>query len=282
MSFDFSKAIKDAESDLKNKKLFLLLLGASGNGKSYALGTFGVKTLYLYMASESHGLTSSASQAGKNLVPVCIDRVQDSDGKEVQLTPDLAIGRLHEILDSTEGMKKMGIQAIAVDGVTELEAAIRETSKYRQMTTTENGKHNGFAEGSATLFQFREIIKKLNRAQREIGVHVAMTCILTIKAMNEEGLITDSSPHSSGYSVATGIIQQFSDVMVVGKMKKKDKIAYRFQLVAEANRTSTDQNGEIKKLFNFSPRVTGVDILSLGASIEANLAQLITIKEGKQ
>lgn len=274
--FDFSKAIKDAESDLKNKKLFLLLLGASGNGKSYTLGTFGVPTLYLYTHSESHGVISASSQAGKHLVPVCLDRNEQSES----LTADQTIKRLFDILESTEDLKKMGIKAVAIDGVTELENIIRDTTKYRQMTTTESGKHNGFAEGPSTLFQFREIIKRLKRLQKEIGVHVAMTAILTIKGLADDGMILDSSPHSSGYSVAAGVIQQFDDVLIIGRMSKKDKVGYRFQLVAQSGRVSKDETGQVKKIFNFSPRITGVDILALGATLEANLSDIIKLKEG--
>ncbi len=104
--FDFTKAMKDAQQDLDNKSLFLFLLGSSGNGKSYAQGTFGVKTLYLYTQGESHG-PKSASVLGKdNIVPVCIDRDGDKD-----LTPDEALNRLNSILDNLEGIKEANIQA---------------------------------------------------------------------------------------------------------------------------------------------------------------------------
>lgn len=272
--FDFDKAIKEAKKDLANKKLFLVLLGSSGNGKSYTQGTFGVKTLYLYTQGENHGPKSASSLGRDNIVPVCID----SDAGE-DLSADQAIQRLHSILDSSEWIKKQGFGAISVDGISELEFLIRDTSKFKQMTTTDSGKHNGFAEGPATLFQFREILKKLKRLQRELDIHVCMTCILNVKSYGEDGTITDSTPQSTGYVVATGLVQQFDDVMIIGKMQRKGVTRYRLQLLAEASRSTKDETGEIKKTFNFSPRLTGVDILALGSTLDANLAELIQIKQ---
>lgn len=271
--FDFEKAIKDAQQDIQNKKLFLILLGSSGNGKSYAQGTFGVRTLYLYTQGESHGPKSASTQGGENIVPVCIDREGDKE-----LTADEALKRLHAILDDVEGLKKAKFGAIAVDGASEIETLIRNSSKFRVATTTESGKHNGFAEGPATLGQFREIIGKLKKLQRTLGVHVCMTCILTVKEYDADGLILDSAPQLAGYAVATGLIQQFDDVMLLGRMQKKDKIGYRLQLLATGSKKTLDAQGEVKKTFNFSPRITGVDILSLGSTLDADLKALAELK----
>lgn len=268
--------MQDARKDLDNKSLFLFLLGSSGNGKSYAQGTFGVKTLYLYTQGESHGPKSASTLGGSNVVPVCIDRDGDKE-----LTPDEALNRLNNILDHPDVIQKAGFKAISIDGASEIEALIRSSKKYKLACTTESGKHNGFAEGPATLAQFREVISRLKKLQREIGVHICMTGILTVKEYGEDGLVLDCSPQLSGYAVATGIIQQFDDVMIIGRMQKKDKIGYRFQLVANGTRVSVDNKGEVKKMFNFSPRLTGVDILQLGATLEADLSKLIEVKKGK-
>lgn len=275
MSFDFNKAEADAQQDLLNDDLFLILLGASGNGKSYTLGTFGVKTLYLYTQGESHGPRSASTKGGKNIIPVCIDR----EGKN-PLSPDEALKRFHTILDDIEGLKKAGIKAIAVDGATELEALIRGSSRFKKDCLS-NGKHNNFAEGAATTDQFREILHKLKRVQAELKVHVCITCILDVKELSEEGEILASSPKLQGANVAASIIQQIGDVMVIGRMQKKDKVGYRLQLLAKVTKTSTDfATKEIKKTYNFSPRLTGVDILSLGGTLDADLSKLIALKKG--
>lgn len=279
MSFDFAGAVKDAQKDLTNSKVFLLLLGASGNGKSYALGTFGVKTLYLYTQGESHGPKSAKTQGAENIVPVCIDR----DG-EKELTPDLAIKRLHTILDDAEGIKKAGFGAIALDGASELEAVFRDSERFK-IACLANGKHNGFAEGPVTLGMFREVLVKLKKLQRELQVHVAMTCILEVKEMSEDGTIESSSPSLQGYMVATGLVRNFDDVMIIGRMQAKGHVAYRLQLLAAATKVSADfKTKEIKKTFNFSPRLNGVDITAAGGEsghIKADLSKLAELKAGK-
>jgi hypothetical protein len=107
-----------------------------------------------------------------------------------------------------------------------------------------------------------------------------MTCILNVKEYGDNNMIIDSVPTLHGFNVATGLIQQFDDVMIIGRMQKEDKVAYRFQLVASANKTSLDKSGQIKKTYNFSPRLTGVDITTLKPTLDADLAQIIKIKEG--
>jgi hypothetical protein len=269
--FNFDKALQDAQKDLTNRNLFLILLGSSGNGKSYAQGTFGVKTLYLYTQGESHGPRSAASMGSTNIVPVCIDR----DG-EKELSPDEAIKRLHAILDDVAGIKKAGIKAIAIDGATELEAIIRETTKFKEQTV------KPFTDGPVELAMFRQILNRLKTIQRELDVHICMTCILTAKEIGEDGMINESTPQLHGFQVATGLIQQFDDVMVIGRMQKDDKVAYRLQLVAGVAKNTVDfKTKEVKKTFNFSPRLTGVDITSLGATLKADLAELAKLKAGK-
>lgn len=275
--FDFNKAMQDAKQDLDNKSLFLFLLGSSGNGKSYAQGTFGVKTLYLYTQGESHG-PKSASVLGKdNIVSVCIDRDGDKE-----LTPDESLARLNALLDDMAGIHAAGIKAIAVDGASEIEALIRASKKFKIATTTDSGKHNGFAEGPATLAQFRDLVVRLKKLNRAYGIHVCMTGILTVKEYGEDGQIMDCSPQLSGYAVATGLLQQFDDVMIIGRMQRKDKVGYRLQLTASGSRVSLDAKGDVRKTFNFSPRLTGVDILALGSTLDADLNKLIQIKEGSK
>ncbi len=276
--FDFDKAFKDAESDLNNKKLFLVLLGSSGNGKSTAQGTFGCKTLYLYTQGENHGPQAARTFGKDNVVPVCIDR----DGEKM-LSADESIKRLHSILDDVEALKNEGFEAISVDGFSELEDLVRNTTKFKIMTTTDSGKHNGFAEAGATLFQLKEIVSKLKKLHRMLKIHVCATEILTVKELGEDGTILDSAPQMLGYSVATGILQMFPDVLIIGRMQKKDKVSYRFQMLASSNKTSKDGvTQEVKKTFNFSPRITGIDILSLPSTLDANLAELAKLKEGSK
>ncbi len=270
MSFDFAKAVSEAKQDVTNKKLFLCLLGSSGNGKSFAQGTFGVKTLYLYTQGESHGPRSASTLGGDNVIPICIDRSGDET-----LTADESLKRLKTILDDVEAIKKAGIKAIAIDGATEIEALIRESSFFKEKTT------KSFSEGPVELLMFREILNRLKNLQRQIGVHVCMTCILNVKTYGDDGSIMESTPALHGFQVATGLIQQFDDVMIIGRMERKDKVGYRLQLLAGVSKDTKDfTTKEVRKTFNFSPRLTGVNILALGSTLDPNLSDLIELKQG--
>lgn len=272
MTFDFAKAQQEAKKDLDNNKLFLLLLGPSSGGKSFIQGTYGLKTLYLYTGGESHGPKAAATRGLDNIVPI---RLDVEDGKD--LSADAAMVRLHAILDDTAGIKKAGFKAVVLDGASELEAIVRNTTKFKAMTTTDAGKHNGFAEGPATIIQFRDVLLKLKRLRQDADCHICVTCILVVKELADDGTILDSMPQLQGYSVASTIIPQFDDVLVVGRMVKGEKADHRLQLLARAAKsTSTGASGQ--KTFNFGPRITGVDILALPATLKADLSEIIKLK----
>lgn len=276
--FDFDKAIKEAKQDTENKSLFLILMGASGNGKSYIQGTFGVPTLYLYGSEESHGPKSALREGEKNVKPICIDQGENGE----QLTPDQALDKLDSILSDLEGIKKHGFKALTIDSSNVLETLIRSSTAFKMACLTAQGKHNGFAEGTSTLLGFRKVIVRLRTLQRQLGIHICVTSKLNISSMSDDGLITDCSPDMAGYQVAAALISQFDDVLIIGKMKRNGQVRYRLQLLAEGSKVSKDADNNIKKTFNFSPRITGVDILSLGSTLDANLEALINIKKGRK
>ena len=156
MTFDLAQMIKESESDLKNNQLGLVILGSSGAGKSRMLGTFGVKTLYLYASGEAHGPVSAAS-GGSEIVPICLDRAGDKE-----LTADESYARLLAILADDVGLKKLGIKAIALDGATEIENIILGTTKWE---TTIQAAYKGVKAyaGPVTLAMFRPVMNALTR-----------------------------------------------------------------------------------------------------------------------
>jgi len=273
MKFNFQRAKENARKDLDNKKVGAIILAPSGGGKSTLGGTFGCKTLFIFGGAESHGPVA-ASVHGGDIVAVRFD--QDDDGNN--LDADSAYERLLSILDAEDAIKEEGFGAIVVDSLTEVEATIRATTKFRAECLSQNGKHNSFAEPTATLGLFRPILVKLRDLQLNLGVHYAATCPLTVNAYGDNGEIMESAPKLSGYSVAEGLILQFPDVLVVGRMAKGEKVAHRIQFNAGVTKASKDQAGQIKKLLNFNPRVTGVK--DLPASMEANLGKVATMKVG--
>lgn len=267
--FDFEKALKDAKKDLDNHLLRALVLGPSGSGKSTLLGTFGCRTLYLYTTGESHGPVAASSN-GADIIPVCIDR----DGDTV-LAADESYNRLLTILGSGDQIKKMGVGAIAIDGATELETIIRQTTKWRKACETDKGKHNGFAEPAATLMMFRAVLDALRKLQLDLGIHYAMTCILDVKELADNGEILESTPRLTGYSVAEGLCQQL-EYFAVGRMTKGDKVSHRIQFMAGVTKASKDQVGRIKKTLNFNPRLFGVN--TPPATLDADLSKVIDLK----
>ena len=78
--------------------------------------------------------------------------------------------------------------------------------------------------------------------------------------------------------VVEGILQQFGDVLLVGKMVKDDKISHRIQFNGTVSKVSKEANGTIKKLLNFSPRVSGITLDKLPSSIPADLKKLAEFK----
>ena len=276
MAFNFAAAEQSALKDMDCKKLGLMLLGQSGGGKSFAAGTFGVKTLYLYGSGESHGPAAARHAGGPNVIPVIWDH--DDDGTRVNA--DKAYKRLLDCLRDVEGIRQAGFQAVMVDGATELEALIRQTKQWEQLCLTDKGKHNNFAEGPAAATMFRAVLDALRDLQRALDIHYAMTCILDVRQLGSDGVILESAPRLTGYQLADSIIPQFPDIVVVGRMLKNDVPGHYFQFLAGVTKTSKDAAGEVKKTVNFHPRITGKALADLPLAVPADLGKLAAFKAG--
>lgn len=270
--FDFKSAIAASKKELVSNHLFLLLLGASGSGKSYAVGTLGEKTLYLYTKSEDHGPKTAAMAGGANIVPVSIDSAEGE-----ALTADEGLARLNAILDDVEGMKAQGFKAVVIDSLTELEALFRGTTRMKAIVAK-----NKFGEGPALSDMFKELIIKLKGVQTAVGAHVILPCALEIKRIEEDGLVADALPKLYGYMVSTGILQSFGDIMIIGEMVNGDKTARRFQLRAKGTRTGKSAETGVSKTFSFSPRLVGVDLTALPDTLPADLSKLVSRKAKKE
>jgi hypothetical protein len=273
MTFDLASAIAEGNADLKNNHLGLVILGSSGAGKSRMLGTFGVKTLYLYTSGESHGPVSAAS-GGSEIVPICLDRAGDKE-----LTADQAYDRLLAVLGDDAGLKKLGIKAVAIDGASEIENIILGTTKWEQAVQIGYKGVKAYA-GPVTLAMFRPVMNALTRLQKILGIPYAMTCILNVKELGDGGAIADAEPSLKGYAVAVGIVQQFPDIVVLGQMSKDGRATPRIQLGADVSRTTKDFNTkEVRKLQNFHPRLTGVNLDNAPETLKPDLSRLVTFKK---
>lgn len=272
MSFDFKKALVQAQQEEKQVHLGAIILGPSGAGKSTVLGTLGVKTLYLHTSGESHGPVSARTTGLKNITAINIER----SGEET-LSPDAAYTKLLDILSSKDGILGEGFGAVVVDGASELETLIRQTKAWKQACLSAQGKHNTFAEGSSTLLLLRPIIVAL----KQLGIHFAMTCILDVKELGPNGEIVEATPRLTGYSVAESLVQQFGDVLVVGRMERGGIAKHRIQMMSDVTKTSKDELGNIKKTVNFAPRIAGILVQDLPSTMDADLSQVIKLKKEK-
>lgn len=271
--------LMNEESQNDTSLLFLALLGPSGSGKSHLAGTAPGKILYLHSSAESHGV-ASARKSGGDILPVCYER--DKTGP---LSAEKAYRRLLECL-KPEVVRKAQVTSVVIDGLTDLEKVIRESDEFKNRCTTSRGAHDKFSEVPATNAMFDKVFAALREAQISCGVHVVVLGILDVQKEDvNTGEIELASPRLVGYGVAVTAIQQFGDILTVGKMRKKDGTAGRaIQTGATVNKiskASKDEGGHVKKFVNFDCRLQMPVGQELPDYIKADLAEVIKLKSGK-
>jgi hypothetical protein len=271
--FDFDAAIAAAAKDAKSTAVEALLLAPSGGGKSTLMGTFKEKTLYIYSGGENHGVKSAMTYGSAYVTPLCIDSF-DSEGK---LDSDQTLANLEDTLTNRKRITDRGFRAIAVDGASELEFLIRSSSAWKKACQTAKGGHNSFEEPKATLSGFRPFITLLKGLQRDLGLHFVLSCPLDVKELGANGDILEASPCLQGYSVADSLCRQFGDILVVGKMTKANIIKHKLQFGTEVTKVAKEENGTIKKMLNYGPRIAG--IINLTPYMDADLSLIVEMKK---
>lgn len=277
--FDFQAAIKQATESLNSPKLELMVLGSSGSGKSSCIGTLGVKTLYLFGSRESHGPKAASVSGAGNVVPLNFEFAKPASAEEPrELTPDESYNFLKFILQQDEWIKSEKFEAIAIDGVAVLETIVKGTTEFKRRCTSANGKHNTYKESEAAQELISDIINLLKRAQRNHGVHIVVTSMLDVKEVDPFGAILEAIPKLQSFGLAETLVAAFGDVLVVGKMQKNGVVKYKFQSGSDLVKVSKDEQGNVKKMMNFSPRISG---RTLPAVMDADLSDIIKLKAGK-
>ena len=280
MAFDFAAAEKRvvAEKVRTVKPLAAIVLGPSSSGKSFLMGTLGVKTLYLHTSGEEHGPDSAKLSADSDIFDIEFDR-DPATGKP--LGNDAAYKQLLEILSNRAWVVKMGFKAVAVDGATELESLIRGTGAFTTECLSKEGNHNGFAEPAATLKLLRPMMTLLRGLGRNLSMHYMVSCLLDIKKLAKNGEILESEPNLLGYKVASTYLPQFPDQIVVGRMVDPDgNEMHRLQFSAGVSKSSVDNKTKaVKKFSNFSPRLRGVDSNNLPTHMKADLKAVLKLKQ---
>lgn len=271
--FDFNRVLAESKAATKNKSLFAIVMGASGGGKSFLMGTLGVKTLYLYISGEAHGAESAAITGGDLVHPYCLDYV---DGK--QLSADDTYKHLRAVLQNVEAIKAAGFKAVAIDGAAELELIIRNSKDWAKRCLNEKGIHSNWEESDATMDLLRFVVEDAKGLQRQLGCHIVMTSILDVRAVGDNGEIMDASPRLRGARVADFLLRQFDEVLVVGRLQSAEgQVGHRIQFLTRMSKTAKEMSGGIK-LLNFAPRITGVKAEDLPSIVAADLSIIAAAK----
>ncbi len=251
---------------IKTDGLFLIVLGASGVGKSHFIGTYPGRTLFLYGSGESHG-PGSAVKNSKELLPVAWDRDRNR-----QLTPNESWTRLLNLLDPAT-IKAANVKCVALDSITNLCLDLKATDAYKQRCMGAKGQHNQFKETEALIELLNLVMKKLQVLVDYHDIDVITTMDLQIQSIADTGLILESKPGLPTYGVGKAIIQQFPDILVLGRIAQAPK----FQNAAKATGISKDAEEQIVKYVEYHPRLRGV--AKMPEYIEANVPAILALKK---
>jgi len=279
MNFDFAAAKASALTSLKSPLLELLLLGPSGAGKSYCIGTSKLKTLYIYFQRETHGPKTAAVEGKGDIVPICADHgIWPGEKVARAFTADETLQYLNALLISYDWIKSEGYKVVALDGIAALETIVKESAIWKKKCLTTKNTHNTFKESEATQEILGQVANCMKAVQRECQVHIIATAILDVKDIDSYGGITEAAPKLQGYGVCEAVVANFGDILVIGRMSRNNEAKWKFQSLMDVKKVSKDENGVIKKILNFSPRVSGIVLPPI---MDADLSQIITLKESR-
>lgn len=236
---------------VKTNGLFLCVMGPSGAGKSHFIGTYPGKTLLVYGQGESHG-PASAIKNNKDIIPISWSQTKDGS-----IEPAHYIKRLKDILNP-EAIIKAGFKCIAIDSLTNLCLDLKETPVFKQKCQAKDGSHNAFKETEALIELGSKIFRVLQDLSEVYNIDIIVTMDLQINNVGENGIITESKPGLPTYGTGKALVQQFPDILVLGRIEGKPK----FQNFAKVASKSVDRETKTTiKYLEFHPRLRGVDEL---------------------
>lgn len=251
---------------VKTDGLFLCVLGSSGAGKSHFIGTYPGKVLFLHGSGESHG-PSAALKNNKDILAVSW-----SQTPEGPIEPKLIPRRIREILDP-EVIKAAGIKCVAIDSLTNLCLDFKETEAFKQRCTGRGG-HNPFKETEALVEMFSKVVSQLQVLSDQHDIDIIATIDAQITSVGANGEIIESKPGLPTFGVGKAIIQQFPDVLILGRIDGKPM----FQNLSKAVGKSIDRDTqETVKYIEYNPRLRGA--IALPELIEPTVNCLLELKK---
>lgn len=272
MSIDWAK-LKSVKP--KVNPMFTIIFGASGAGKSTALGTSGLTTLVLHGPTENHAGTN-ARLTGKGKIFSMEYTARNEKGA---VDADASFKNLLNILRDEELSKQF--EAVALDSWTELQTIIGESRDFREACLTDKGKHNKFAESDEYTRRLNQVVHALLSLNSK-GLHVFTTCAAIIKDTDSEGSDVSAKPNLKGWSVGEDLVRNFPDVLYVqlvrvtndkGDEVSKHKLLFNPKVSAEAK----DQGGKLTKVSfsNFAPRISYFKRDDLPHDSDVDLSKII-------
>lgn len=257
---------------LKDTKLFALIAGIRGSGKSTILGTLEEPTLLIASTLEAHAVESATLFGQSNIIPT----LYDVDENSVQMKPDAALANLHAILDyllNSDELTK-NISAVAIDSVSAIDKTLLSCSRVLQ-------ESNAFTVMDIIENEHLKIIKKLKELHRK-GLHILATMPI-LASFDEDGFYLSAKPELRGIRTTSNIAGSFSDILVVGRFGNE----YAFQMDLLLRKVGKEVSGVEKQLV-FHPRLAGLsrqDLLAVAGEqllLPANLAYIYGLKKSKR
>jgi hypothetical protein len=252
---------------IKTDGLFLCVMGPSGAGKSHFIGTHPGKTLLVYGQSEAHG-PASAVKSNKDIIALSWSQTKDGPVK-----PELYLKRLKDILDP-EALKAAGIKCVALDSITNLCPDLKATPLCKQRCLSAQGKHNPFKETEALIEMVTKILNQLQVLSDVHDIDIITTMDLAITSIGTSGEIIESKPGLPTFGVGKALIQQFPDILVLGRIDGQPK----FQNLSKAVSKSVDRDTEeVVKYLEYNPRLRGVE--KLPELLEPSVSAILELKK---
>jgi hypothetical protein len=278
MSIDWAK-LKSAKP--KISPMFAIIFGASGAGKSTALGTSGLSTLLLHGPTENHAGTN-ARLMGKGKIFSLEYTVRNDKGN---VDPDASFKNLLNILRDEEISKQF--EAVALDSWTELQTIIGESRDFREACLSDKGKHNKFAESDEYTRRLNQVVHSLLSINSK-GLHVFTTCAAIIKDTDSEGSDVSAKPNLKGWSVGEDLVRNFPDVLYVQLVRvtndKGDEVSkHKFLFNPKVSAEAKDMGGKVTKVSfsNFAPRISYFKRDDLPHDSDVDLSKILKSRSTK-
>lgn len=269
LSFDY---FNNQQKNYIEPKLFALISGIRGAGKSTVIGTLKLKTLLITSVLESHAVSAARIYGNDNV----ISTFYDIDENNKQLKPDVALNNLHNILDFLIDSPDLldNIQALSIDSVSAIDKTLMDTSKILL-------EKNGFESMRIMEQEHFKIIKKLKELHRK-GLHILVTMPI-LSTFDDNGFYLTAKPEIRGVTTTSNIAGIFDDILVVGKIEGN----YLFQMDLLITKAGKEVSGAEKSI-SFHPRISGLskqDIFKISKEsmlLPADLNFIYRLKQAKQ